>query len=116
MKPKELVLALSDLYDLENINWKKEMFLAKKLLAKYDDDIIMYCLNHYKDKGFSVNSLGWFTYKNFKSMEDPISLHKAELNIDMQESESGERNKERFEYSSKANGRKEHYFDLFEES
>ena len=82
------------IFGLSNVNWAMQTALAKKLLKKYTYSEIIFALNHYKNNGVQMTSLGLLTYKNFKFMTEPVSLYHAELNMQGSDT-SRERNKER---------------------
>ena len=98
------------------INWAQQTQLLKKLMGKYKDSEIVYAINYWKKKGLPIKSFGFLTYKNFKNMEEPVSLYHAELNINYRSGNSSERNKLRIEHNSKTECREEYYYDLFETS
>lgn len=115
MKSRDLVLHWIELYNVEDIDWKKEMSIAKKLLSKYSDEDISYVLQYYKDRGNYIYSLGFFVFKNYKFMSDPIKERKAELNC-KGDDDSGERNRRKLEQNNKTNNRTKLDFSMFEES
>lgn len=98
-----------------NINWKQQMMLLNKLLKNYKEHEILYAVDYWKSNGIDFVSFGFLTYNCFSNMKYPISLLKAEMNIEIG-GDSGERNRKRLEQCNKADNRKESYFDLFEKS
>lgn len=112
---KDLVSYMCTTFGLTSINWAMQMRNAKLLLSKFTYNEVIYALNHYKNNGVEISSLGFLTYKNFKLMAEPVSLFHAEINL--QESDkSGERNRNKIERIRKTECGKNDFEYLFAES
>lgn len=113
LNPKDVVIYLNSVFDLDSINWAQQMRLAKSLLSKYNYNEIKYAIDYYKNRGDVLSSLGFLTYK--MNMKDPVSLYHAEANVTGDDN-SGNRNRERIRKNSQTYNRAEYPIALFEES
>ena len=115
METKKLIKFFCDLFELPSVNWAVQTKLAKKLLDKHSYDELCYALEYYKSKGVAMYSLGYLTAKD--ALSAPLDLYKAEKAFNLQDGDSGERNKQRcIRKDNETNFGEEYYFDLFKES
>jgi hypothetical protein len=113
MTSKELVLAFASTFDVESVDWPRQMQMAKKLLTLHSEEQLRHALVYYKKKGSPCRSLGFFLTGSV--MEDPNSILRAEKAMHQQGGTSSDRNQQRFRENREAHFGKESYFDLFEE-
>lgn len=113
MDAVSLVKYMASSFGLTNVNWAKQVGLAKQLLSKFSYSEILYAINYYKTLNANMYSLGFLLYGN--NMKNPVSLFHAEMNT-QESANSGERNRNRIEQLRKAQCGKEPAGYLFAES
>ena len=115
MNAQTIVSHMCSLFSLTDIDWGKQMSIAKKLLTKYSGSEIIYALEYYHNLGTNMYSLGFLLYGG--NMNAPRSMYIAEKHINEQESvNSGERNRNKIRQYSQTQYREEYPLDLFTES
>ena len=113
MTSKELVVCFAEAFDVQSIDWPRQMQLAKRLLSLYTEEQLRHAILYHQKKGSSCRSLGFFLIGDV--MEDPNSILQAEKAMHQQGGTSSDRNQQRVRENRETHFGKESYFDLFEE-
>lgn len=112
MNSNEIVKYLVTQFEVENIDYRKQGSLLKRLRQKYSDEEIIYALDYYKKQGASIYSFGYLLYKN--NMTAPCTELKAKMAVKQLNGTTMSRNRQRIRQNCETNNRKKSYFDLFE--